>query len=218
MRATYFVCREHNAYHHLTVNHSLTFKDSETGAHTNTVEGMWRHAKLSCPAFNRRKSHFLGYLATFMLQKKWQKEKDSFACFMRAAAKLYDGSRTPPEVMDYTMTEKEIHHTIHAELGYMTKGTLFSTSKKTFKLLNSLEQESEDEPDDDDALQLGPHGYFAATSNETLLLPINHPNITHRKRKERSETDDEQETSLPPPAKSTHQMALRKKKIHPPQN
>ena len=89
----YFYRREHNGYKHLTVNHSVTFKNPETGAHTNSIEGLWYHAKGACPRHNRAKQHFLGYLATFMLQKKWSKEADSFSMFMVAAANLYSGEQ-----------------------------------------------------------------------------------------------------------------------------
>ena len=75
----------------MTVNHSITFKNAETGAHSNTIEGLWYHAKGSCPRHNRAKQHFLGYLATFILQRKWRDEEDSFAMFMRTAANLYNG-------------------------------------------------------------------------------------------------------------------------------
>ena len=50
----------HNGYKHLTVNHSIEFKNVENGAQTYTMEGLWYHAKLSCPSFNRKKDHFLG--------------------------------------------------------------------------------------------------------------------------------------------------------------
>ena len=33
--------REHNDYKHLKVNHSVNFKDPETGAHTNQIEGIF---------------------------------------------------------------------------------------------------------------------------------------------------------------------------------
>ena len=90
----------------MTVNHSLEFKNKETGAHTNTVEGMWRHAKLSCPKFNRKKAHFLGYLASFMLRKKWKNCDDSFANFMKAASRLYNQGN-PPTKEDFILTPRE---------------------------------------------------------------------------------------------------------------
>ena len=51
-------------YTHLSVNHSLHFKDPETGVHTNEIESLWRLAKLKCPAFNRTRDHFEGNLET----------------------------------------------------------------------------------------------------------------------------------------------------------
>ena len=64
--------RTTNDYTQLKVlNHSIQFKDPETGANTNTIEGTWTHMKRSLPAANRSKDHFVGYLATFMLLRKW---------------------------------------------------------------------------------------------------------------------------------------------------
>ena len=53
-------------YQHLKVNHSVEFVDSTTGAHTNTIETTWRHAKRFMPHYNRRKANYPGYLAHYM--------------------------------------------------------------------------------------------------------------------------------------------------------
>jgi len=54
------------------------------------IEGTWAHAKRMLPHHNRARHHFVGYLALFMLRKKWA-NKDGFQCFMQAAAQLYKG-------------------------------------------------------------------------------------------------------------------------------
>uniref|UniRef100_A0A915JNK7 ISXO2-like transposase domain-containing protein n=1 Tax=Romanomermis culicivorax TaxID=13658 RepID=A0A915JNK7_ROMCU len=43
-------CLEDEGFHHLSVNHSLNFKDPETGVHTNAIESSWRAAKSSMPS------------------------------------------------------------------------------------------------------------------------------------------------------------------------
>ncbi|XP_022160096.1 uncharacterized protein LOC111026349 [Myzus persicae] len=50
-------------YVHLTVNHRLHFKDPETGVHSNTIEGSWKHAKASLSQYCRKKEFYAGYLA-----------------------------------------------------------------------------------------------------------------------------------------------------------
>ena len=45
-------CLEEHGYWHLNVNHSKNFKDQETGAHRNTIEGSWLHAKRSLPVYD----------------------------------------------------------------------------------------------------------------------------------------------------------------------
>ncbi|KAK9711735.1 ISXO2-like transposase domain [Popillia japonica] len=58
-------------YEHLKVNHSITFKDPETGAHTNSIESSWRAAKSSMKTsgtctwqLGRIKAHVPGNLAS----------------------------------------------------------------------------------------------------------------------------------------------------------
>jgi transposase-like protein len=56
-------------YTHQTVNHSLHFRDPDTGAHTNEIESLWHAAKRSYESSSRRKEFYPGYLAKFMFLK-----------------------------------------------------------------------------------------------------------------------------------------------------
>ena len=54
-------------YAHMKVNHSIGFRDEETGAHTNTIEGNWAGLKLKIPKRNRTEGeevdlHLLGFI------------------------------------------------------------------------------------------------------------------------------------------------------------
>lgn len=57
-------------YQHLTVNHSIEFVNTETGAHTNTIESTWRRVKASLPAYKE----FVKYLAQYMFRKRIKSE------------------------------------------------------------------------------------------------------------------------------------------------
>ena len=72
---------------HYSVNHKKNFVDPETGAHTQTVEGMWRHMKDFFPKFGLRADHIDTYLGTFMwLRYVKQRKLDVFRFFLQCAA------------------------------------------------------------------------------------------------------------------------------------
>jgi transposase-like protein len=54
---------------HLTVNHSLTFKDPISQAHTNTIEGNWSAIKAGIPRRKRTKKDITMYLIKFMIKR-----------------------------------------------------------------------------------------------------------------------------------------------------
>ncbi|KAI4293219.1 hypothetical protein PAPHI01_2493 [Pancytospora philotis] len=58
---------------HETVNHSLHFKDPETGVHTNTIEGNWAAVKAQTPVRSRTRSLVWLYLLRFMLRREFRK-------------------------------------------------------------------------------------------------------------------------------------------------
>jgi hypothetical protein len=55
----------YEGYTYFTVNHSITFVDETTGAHTNTNESTWKQVKALRSPYNR-KADYLYFLAEYV--------------------------------------------------------------------------------------------------------------------------------------------------------
>lgn len=55
---------------HMRVNHSVSFVDSATGAHTNTIEGTWRGLKFAIPNRSRAEDRIDGHLFELMWRRR----------------------------------------------------------------------------------------------------------------------------------------------------
>ena len=80
-------------YKHLTVNHSVNFKDPGTGCCTNGIEGDWQKMKYggSMPKFGIRQHMLQGYLDVYMWRRK-NEGSDLYKQMMKDATKLYNGT------------------------------------------------------------------------------------------------------------------------------
>lgn len=67
------------------MNHWRFFKDSDAGAHTNTIEGTWAHVKRELIHGGTKKSLLIAYLATFMLRRRLKSEPDSLVALIQMA-------------------------------------------------------------------------------------------------------------------------------------
>ena len=59
-----------NGYEQIKVNHSLHYRDPETGAHTNAIESSWRAAKATMSSSGTVKANIPGNLARYIFTKK----------------------------------------------------------------------------------------------------------------------------------------------------
>ena len=84
--------------------------DSETGAYTQTVEGMWRHMKVFLPDFGLKPKHLDSYLGAFMwLRHSKQHKQHPFIFFLECAAEMnrpYRSQYHPLIIPPATMARK----------------------------------------------------------------------------------------------------------------
>ena len=80
-------CLQDEGFVHLRVNHSLNFKDPDTGAHTNTIEGTWGAVKRGLTT-HKVKNQLDYYLAEYAWRKK-NSRGNKFMLFLDAILKIY---------------------------------------------------------------------------------------------------------------------------------
>ena len=83
-------------YVHYTVNHSETYVDPDTGAHTNTIEGMWAHVKRHTPKLGLKSTFLDGYLCRFIWFKLTKSiGKDPFCFLLECIKEQYPITDSP---------------------------------------------------------------------------------------------------------------------------
>ncbi|GFT13518.1 zinc finger protein 271 [Trichonephila clavipes] len=99
-----FLSKRHG-YQHLRVNHSLTFKNPETSAHTNSIEGTWSAIKRS---LRNHAAHVEGEFDHYLAEYMWRRRRghslddDVFREFLRVITTLY-----PPMEEDVPSCERQ---------------------------------------------------------------------------------------------------------------
>ena len=74
---------------HFPVNHSQNYVDPQTGAHTQTIEGLWSHVKNFLPVRGMKPHDLSSYLGWFMWDRYCRERKlDRFIHFLRWAAEI----------------------------------------------------------------------------------------------------------------------------------
>ena len=75
---------------HFPVNHSENFVDPITGRHTQTIEGLWRHAKEFLPSFGMKPNDLNTYIGAFLWHRYCKQRKlDFFMHFLKCAAEIH---------------------------------------------------------------------------------------------------------------------------------
>ena len=87
---------EDGGFQHLTVNHSIEFKNEETGACTNTIESTWRALKNFLPPSGTTKTLYDSCFSQYCVRKKYLTgATDPFLEFLSLINKVYSPKFEP---------------------------------------------------------------------------------------------------------------------------
>jgi hypothetical protein len=79
------------------VNHSIEFKNKDTGACTNLIESTWNAVKKSFPKTGTQKQLYDSYLVEYIIRKKYlNDENDKFSKFFELIKRVYPTKRRQP--------------------------------------------------------------------------------------------------------------------------
>jgi len=94
-------------FEHKTVNHSENFVDPKTGAHTNTIEGLWNRIKLQIAPWNQNKDLIESHLFEFI----WRKVNKN-----RLWEAFIEALRSTAYYQSDDITLWQLHALVHAKL------------------------------------------------------------------------------------------------------
>lgn len=93
----YFFVKLNKKFKHLTVNHSINFKNPENGVHINGIESLWRKAKSKIKKMNGiKRGYILPYLNEFMWRHNFRNE-DLFYFLIRTIKKIFPLNSSMPQ-------------------------------------------------------------------------------------------------------------------------
>jgi hypothetical protein len=87
---------ETEGFQQLTVNHSISFVDSETATHKQNGERLWREVRGNIPRFENRKHHFHSHLCEFLYRYAYMWEHHSIRnhSIFTSIVRVCDGETT----------------------------------------------------------------------------------------------------------------------------
>ena len=132
---------------HFTVNHKKNFVDPDTGAYTQTVEGMWRHMKVFLPPYGIPPRYLDSYLGAFMwIRYAKQRDLDLFIYFLECAAEQnrpFISGYKPVDLPSATITNKRDATRNNKREHHLETGVQFFDSFKKAKT-NTQHSQSEE--------------------------------------------------------------------------